>query len=175
VKLTLIEDIAKDWMFNLFIPALHTLVSQNVEKYKQWGGNTCRQSAVFGAYFLNRILPEYEWSVWDGDFNDVIKGVPVSYNHAWIFGVDRSNGRRLLVDLSRVLQERLFIVVKSNAYPKNLKDYKNMKEIRRERLNWVQMINEDCEYFTKLSGKEFIERLDTLILSKISQDGIANY
>jgi hypothetical protein len=163
MELTIREDIAKDFMFRCFIPALHTLVSRNVEKYKQWGGNTCRQSAVFGTHYLNMFLVEYEWTVWDGIFDDIIRGKSTRYNHAWIMGKDRNTGRRLLVDLSRVAHERLFIVVLANRYPKDHEDYKNMKEVSREQLDWRKMIEEDREYYTALSGEEFIQELNKLM------------
>lgn len=152
------EIMAKEYMFEVFIPSIHELIkSRNSEEYEKWGGNCCRQSAIFGAVVLSEILPEYTWTVWDGVMDDVIRGKEVNYNHAWIFG--KCDGKRLLVDLSRQYQERLFIEVKVNGYPKDHPEYANMVITSREQLDWKKAFDDDLEYYTQLSGKDFYEEL----------------
>lgn len=159
MELTQRETIAKDFMFNSFIPALHDLVSEyNPHKYQEWNGNTCRQTAVFGTYFLNKLLPEYEWTAWDGDFSDIYRGHRVKYNHSWIHGLNKEDGRGLLVDLSRVDRERLFLPVKENKYPKNHLEYQNMKLIKKEKMDIEERMQE-YEYYTSLQGDDFIREL----------------
>jgi hypothetical protein len=159
MELTSKEEQVKDYMFNVFTPALHHLVStSNPKEYERWNGNTCRQTAVFGIYFLEELLPEYEWTAWDGDFSDIYMGQNVQYNHAWLHGVDKANRRGLLVDLSRVNKERLFIPVTENKFPRKHPEYKDMKLIRKERIDIGERMSE-YEYFTNLQGEEFIKAL----------------
>lgn len=154
MELTQNEMKVRNFMFNKFIPALHNLVrTADPIKYRTWNGNTCRQSAVFGSIYLRKLLPEYKWTAWDGDFSDIYQGQRVKYNHAWIHGVDKKNNKGLLVDLSRVDRERLFIPVKSNKYPKDHPEYKNMKLIHKQEMNID-------EFYTMLKGEDFIKRLN---------------
>lgn len=154
------ELIVKKYMENIFTPALHNLLkSANPSEYEKWGGNTCRQTAIFGTKFIEKLLPNYEWVAWDGNFSDIIRGIPKKYNHAWIYGIDKKNSRGLLIDLSRVMQERLFITVKENKYPKNHSEYKDMKQINKEKLNVVLSL-EDYEYYTKRKGWDILDQLE---------------
>jgi hypothetical protein len=168
--LTKEEECAKKIMFEAFVPSLHEfIIEKNPTEYRRWGGNTCRQTAIFGADLLTAIMPSYEWEVWEGDFEDIHMGRPVKYQHAWILG--KRGERRLLLDLSRTTSERLFIPVKTNSYPKDHEDYKNMKELGRRRLDWKTMLENDVEYYTSMPGKEVVaeigmrtkERIDKII------------
>ena len=153
-----IELSAKLYMFEVFIPSLHELLrKRNLEEYNKWGGNCCRQSAIFGAYTLNEMLPDYEWVVWDGEMDDIVNGKNVSYNHAWIIG--KGNGKRILVDLARSYRERLFIEVPSNGYPKDHPEYKDMVIKSRVKLDWRREIANEREYYTGLTGDEFCKEL----------------
>jgi hypothetical protein len=153
------EKVAKLFMENRFTPTLHNLLSTaNPEAYKKWGGNACRQTAIMGVHFLKEFLPSYEWTAWDGDFSDIVGGIPRKYNHAWIHGIDKKNKRGLLVDLSRVDRERLFIPVKENKYPRNHPEYKNMKLIRKEKID-IEKNMLDQEYYTMLRGHDLLEKL----------------
>lgn len=130
------------------------------EKFEEFQGNCCRQSAVFGAYFLNRLLPEYEWTVWDGIFEDdyFSPGIMRRYNHAWIFGKHKVTGKRILADFGAVHKEQLFLAVDHNAYPRD-GEYKNLIEISRERLDWEKMIQTEVEWFTQKPSMEVINMI----------------
>lgn len=154
------EKAVKDIMFDIFIPALHKVITdRNPEEYKRWHGNCCKQTAIFGAYILKILLPDYEWTTWDGVFSDKHKGEDVRYNHAWILGKEPSTNRRLLIDLARTTKERLFREVSGNRFPKDHPEYKDMVEESRERLDWEKMIEEDDEFYTGLPSRTFIEVL----------------
>jgi hypothetical protein len=153
------EQLAKDFMENVFLAELHSILRKaSPSKYKQWGGNACRQTAIFGTKFLESLLPEYRWTAWDGVFDDVIKGQKVTYNHAWVFGTNNKEGRRLLVDLARLYQERLFVIANSNSYPKDHQEYIDMKEVKRMPIDVESSMNE-VEYYTGRSGKEVLQKL----------------
>lgn len=157
----------KDYMEQVFVPSLHKMISDiNPVKYRMWNKNLCRQTAVFGAYILSGLHKDIDWQVWDGVFEDIHLGEKVRYNHAWIFGKDKS-GTRYLIDLSRNTKERLFIEVQSNGYPKDHPEYKDMKEITRERLDWKSMFYNENEYNTGLKGPDFIKVLNIYIKKEI--------
>ena len=145
---------AKTFMETKVVPVLHDIISKaNPIAYQIWGKNACRQVAIIGSVFLEELLPDYKWEVWDGDFSDIIHGQPVEYNHAWLYGINKKDNRNLLVDMSRNFHERLFIIVTENEYPSAHPEYKHMKLIRKKKLNVKQQLKEK-EYYTGLKGKK---------------------
>lgn len=153
------ELMAKNLMENLFVPTLHDILQKaNPQAYKQWGGNACRQTAIFGAVILRELLPDYTWTVWDGDFSDIVRDQKVKYNHAWIHGVNKKERKGLLVDLSRLHHERLFIPVIENKYPKKHPSYEHMRLIRKEQMNIEERLNE-IEYYTEKPSNELLNIL----------------
>jgi hypothetical protein len=136
----------KDFMENVFIPTLHNkFESRNPVLYNKWNGNACRQTAIFGIKFLEKLLPQYKWQAWDGEFKDFVYGKHVTYNHAWIYG--KNKDKNLLVDLSRVAQERLFIEVVENEYPKEHPSYQHMVKQNESLIN-IKDCFRDREYYT---------------------------
>lgn len=161
---------AKKYLFDFFIPTLHDLIeTANPEAYLKWNRNTCRQSAVFGCHFLNKLLPEYEWTAWDGNFEDVYLGRKVKYNHAWIYGSHKTRDKHLLVDLSVVNKERLFIERPENTYPKDHPEYEHMIEVDRKQLDYRKMIENEIEYYTQLSGPQVVHCLELGIQERIER------
>jgi hypothetical protein len=153
------EIATRNFMVNQFIPALHSILEEgNPIEYKKWGGNACRQTAIFGVKFLEKLLPTYNWEAWDGTFDDIVMGRAVKYNHAWIYGEEKSTGKKLLVDLSRNFHERLFLFVDVNDYPRDNPTYKDMIEINRKKLN-VKEAMKDLEYYTGLRSPKLLQIL----------------
>jgi hypothetical protein len=149
-ELTNEEQRVKVVMEGMFIPALHDVLKKaNPAEYDKWKGNACRQTAVFGTWYLRHVLPRYTWTAWDGLFDDIVYGKQVQYNHAWIIGRLAAGNLRVLVDMSRQHHERLFIPVESNAYPKNHPEYLNTKILERYPIDMQTSMSED-EYYTKL-------------------------
>lgn len=159
LEVTVREVAVKEYMEKIFVPALHSLLKQgNPMAYQQWGGNACRQTAIFGVKFLEKLLPSYKWEAWDGNFNDIVRGKNVHYNHAWIFGVEESTGKKLLVDLSRIHHERLFLFVEENKYPNEHPSYKNMIEMNRSKMDIKDCMN-DLEFYTSQRSTKLLQEL----------------
>jgi hypothetical protein len=97
-------------------------------------------------------LSDYDWEAWDGEFDDVVYGNKVHYNHAWIYGKNKNGGDDLFVDLARQHQERIFREVKENKYPDDIPCYKDMVEVKREQIDWRSMLVHENEYYTGLLG-----------------------
>ncbi|WNW25099.1 hypothetical protein RS399_04070 [Bacillus inaquosorum] len=166
MKLNQIELLTKNLMENLFVPTLHNILQKaNPQAYKKWGGNACRQTAIFGAAILRHLLPEYTWTVWDGDFSDIVNGKKVKYNHAWIHGVNKKERKGLLIDLSRLYHERLFLPVTKNKYPKKHPSYQHMRLIRKKPMDIEECLN-DIEYYTGKSGHELL----SIILTEMDKE-----
>lgn len=146
------EYLVKEYMEKVFVPILHHNLKQgNPVAYEQWNGNACRQTATFGLKFLEKLLPHYKWQAWDGIFDDFVRGRQARYNHAWIYGEGKD--KNLLVDLSRILHERLFIPVEKNEYPKGHKTYENMSLVQAEQID-IKDNMKDAEFYTsKMSTK----------------------
>lgn len=153
------ELFVRNFMGNTFIPNLHaTLKEANPKKYEEWDGNTHHQSAIFGAYILKILLSEYEWSVWEGTFENIVLNKKVICDHAWIYGVDEINHKRLFVDLSINHHERLFIEVANNAYLNHHPIYENMKEIQRNKISYKEKLKE-IEYYTQKPSYVVLQEL----------------
>lgn len=175
MELTRKEKECRDYMMNVFIPTLHEMVEEiNPDEYHKWNRNLCRQTAVFASTFLNRAYPEYDWQAWEGDFEDVVGGREVRYEHAWIFAKEKEGNRRLFLDLSHNLKERLFIVTKVNGYPKDSEEHKHMKCLSRKRLD-VQRMLFDTEYLTKMTGHQIMIELNKRLVTKTSITDIMRY
>lgn len=156
----------KHIMEGYFIPSLHNILEKaNPTEYARWGGNACRQTAVLGTQLLRQMLPQYEWVAWDGYFSDIVNGQRVKYNHAWIYGVNKEEGKGLLVDLSRNHHERLFLEVRANKYPKNHPSYKHMKLISKDRLDVSELMQEK-EFYTGLGGYTLLQKIVTDMVEK---------
>jgi hypothetical protein len=159
INVTEREIKTRNFMVNTFIPTLHSVLKEaDSFQYLKWGGNACRQTAIFGVKFLEKLLPTYKWEAWDGTFDDIVNGKPVKYNHAWIYGEDKSSGKKLLIDLSRNLHERLYLFVAVNDYPREHPTYNNMIEIHREKLD-VKSCMKDHEFYTGLKSPRLLQIL----------------
>ncbi len=158
-ELTFEEQRVKVVMENLFVPALHAVLREsNPVMYDQWQGNACRQTAVLGSVYLKYALPNYTWTAWDGEFKDVVLGKEVRYNHAWIFGRNRQDNKRILADLSRQHHERLFIPVDSNKYPKDHPEYLHMQELERTLIDVPEHMQE-VEFYSQLPSSKLYEKV----------------
>lgn len=152
---------AKQLLVNAFLPALHQYLKRhNLEEYNSWQGNACRQTAIIGARFCLDLLQGYRIQVFEGVFIDIVRGVPVAYDHAWIYA--KKDGRKLLIDLARNYRERLFIEVSINQYPKDHPEYQYQKEVSRKELDWEQMLCE-TEYYTKETGEAIYQALKGVV------------
>ncbi|GAB6431319.1 hypothetical protein bcgnr5378_08160 [Bacillus cereus] len=153
------EQAIGDYLQKTFIPFLHTeLQKGNPMEYRRWGGNACRQTAIFGQVLLEEVLPEYEWTAWDGNFTDSRNGERIKYNHAWVHGKHKTERRGVLVDLARLDKERLFISVKENKYPRNHPEYKNTRLLNKETLNVKEKLEEQ-EYYTNVKGTDLLQTI----------------
>jgi hypothetical protein len=167
-ELTTKEQEIKKIMEEVFVPVLHDILSKaNPKEYEKWQGNACRQTALFSAKLLQEFLPEYQWSVWDGNFNDLILGQQRHFDHAWVYGVNRSEGRRLLVDLARVHQERLFVITGGNHYPKDHPEYVHLTELSRRKINIDEMMGIE-EHYTQMNSNDLLKLIQTKMVERFT-------
>lgn len=158
-ELTPKEQRARQFMEERFLPALHAMLEDaDPLKYATYGGNACRQTAILGMHFLSQLLPEYKWRAWEGEFDDIINGKARQYDHAWLYGVGPGK-RRLLVDLARKVQERLFMLVTANNYPKDHPEYIHMKERKRTKIDVDQRLTER-EWYTLRTAADLLGMLE---------------
>lgn len=153
----------------IFVPAMHEVFkSASPEKYKAMQGNCCRQTAILGCHFLSKLLPDFKWVAWEGDFDDILYGEPVRYRHAWIYG--KSENFRYIVDMARTHKENLFIEVQGNRYPKDHPDYANMKEVNRKMLDWENLFNNvENEWYTSKPSYEVMKTIMDVIAGKLNE------
>ena len=159
--LTVREELTKTFMQEKFVPTIKELFkTKSPEKYKQWGENCCVQIAVFGTFFLSKMLMDYTFTVYEGIFHDKVKGRDVKYNHAWIYAVSSDKSRKLFIDMGRSMQENIFIEQDKNAYDNKIFGYEDIKEVKRTQLDWRRMLATETEYYTGLPSMEVAHLLE---------------
>lgn len=146
------NTLVKEWLTSVWAPALRRTLEQwaDASKWKQWSGNHCRQAAKIGAWVLTRLLPDYDWRVFEGYFLDVVYGRAVKYDHAWNFGIPLAGQPPLFVDLGRVHHELVFRATPDNAYPTD-GCYQHMRRLTFRELEWRASLK-DYEYYTGIPG-----------------------
>ena len=153
------EKLVKDFMQRRFTPYIDDLFRRrNPDVYAMYQGNFCRQAAVFGSKILEELLPEYTWSAWEANFDDIVNSRKRNYEHAWIYGKHKHSNKGLLVDLSRNYRERLFIAVESNQYPKDHPEYKYMAERHRTEIDINEKMTE-LEFYTTLPSERLLLKI----------------
>ena len=163
-NLTQEEQEARDIMVYLFNPVLKfLLMNGNYEEFKKYGFNSCRQTAILGAAYLKKLLPNYDICVYEGHFIEHLNDRFVPYDHAFIIAKKDSVNRHLVIDLSRTTKKLLFSESCINIYPQ-IEDYEGVIKLGQDLINLNDMIETDIpEYFTGKKPKELLEIIDTLI------------
>lgn len=161
-NLTEQEAKARDIMVYLFNPVLKfILMTSNREEFLKYGCNSCRQTAILGAGYLRKLLPDYEFCVYEGHFVEKINGQCTPYIHAFI--VAHKDDRHLVIDLSRTTKKLLFSETYLNIYPE-IEDYEDVVKIGQELINLDEMLDTDIpEYFTSLKPRDLMNTIDALI------------
>lgn len=164
-QLTQEELSARDIMVNAFNPVLKFFLSQsNPEEWVRYGCNSCRQTAIFGAVYLQELLPNYEVTPYEGVFSELINGKFEEYVHGFIMA---SKGKRhLVIDISRTSKKLLFNVVQDIRYPYPQTD--DYKFVRYQysypidlRVNFYQ--SEFGEYFTGMRPKALMNAIKCMV------------
>ena len=179
-QLTKQEEKARDIMVYLFNPVLkYILAESKPEEFAKYGFNSCRQTAILGAAYLQKLLPDYNIVPYEGTFIEYLSNGFEQYVHAFILA--NKYDRRLLIDLSNVIilsiigtissavdlsrtsKRLMFHEAPTFLYP-SIKDYKNMILINKNPINLDEMINTNIkEYFTNKKPTELLELIETLI------------
>ena len=161
-QLTKQEEKARDIMVYLFNPVLkYILAESKPEEFAKYGFNSCRQTAILGAAYLQKLLPDYNIVPYEGTFIEYLSNGFEQYVHAFILA--NKYDRRLLIDLSRTSKRLMFHEAPTFLYP-SIKDYKNMILINKNPINLDEMINTNIkEYFTNKKPTELLELIEILI------------
>lgn len=162
-SLTEQEEKARDIMIYLFNPVLKfILMESNPKEFARYGYNSCRQTAILGAGYLRKLLPDYELSVYEGSFIEKINGEHTPYTHAFI--IASKGNRNLVIDLSRTTKRLLFQETNDNMIYPEIEDYDDVVKIGQERLDLDDLLNTDCpEYFTGWKPSKFMEVISEMI------------
>lgn len=162
-NLTKREEEARDIMVYLFNPVLKfILLNSSKGEFEKYGFNSCRQTAIFGAAYLRKLLPEYDFRVYEGQFLEQECEVLTPYIHAFIIAISPDN-RRLIIDISRTTKRLLFTKIYPNTYP-NFGEYENVFKVWEKEINLDEMLNmEDREYLTGFRPKDLMSMIETLI------------
>lgn len=153
--LTSREFFVKSYLEEEVVPFLDTLFNNSDPlKYQIYQGNACRQYAVYASALLDELLPNFIWEVWEGRMSHGDKEQSRQYEHFWIYGKESNGNRKLLIDLSRHPDNRLFTEVPKNRFPENHSFYQHLNVLWRRQLPAAE----------RLAGKEFYTGLEQLAL-----------
>jgi hypothetical protein len=163
-NLTEREQEVRDIMVHLFNPVLKfVLMTSNYDEFKKYGFNSCRQTAILGAGYLQKLLPDYEFKVYEGHFIENTDGKFTSYDHAFIVAINNDEKRHLLIDLSRTTKKLLFTQTYLNLYPE-IEDYENVTKIGQDLIDFEAMLNTDePEFFTCKKPRDLLGVIETLV------------
>ena len=161
-QLTEQEEKARDKMVYLFNPVLkYILAHSKPEEFAKYGFNSCRQTAILGAAYLQKLLPDYNIVPYEGLFIENLPNGIEQYIHAFILA--NKDKRNILIDLSRTTKRLIFHEAFEFLYP-SVEEYKNMILINKNLINLHDMIyTDEPEYFTNKKPIEVLEIINTLI------------
>ena len=171
-NLTTEEQKARDTMVYLFNPVLKfLLMTEGQVEFQRFGCNSCRQTAIFGADYLGKLLPDYTFSAYEGSFIEVVDGEITPYVHAYIIGVYQ--GRYILVDLARTSKPLIFMEINSiDAYPR-IGEYKDVHKLGHNRINLVSALEtNEPEYLTNMIPKDIVTMIGNLTKSLAKEPAI---
>jgi hypothetical protein len=178
-QLTPEEEAARDIMGYLFNPVLKLLLCMsNPKEWAKYGFNSCRQTAIFGAIYLQKILPSYTIVPYTGMFLEIVNGKKETYEHCFI--VASKGNRNILIDLSRVTHHLIFHKMDTFGYPQ-CDDYKDVVLLYKDAIDLKEMYYADDirEFFTNEHPqnvmKTIVQYIDALsVQSQKAQDDFCN-
>lgn len=148
----------KEFMINKFRPSLQNLFyTKGYDRYKEFGFNSCRQTAVFGTFILRDILSEYKWTACEGLMCTPFLGKLVRVEHAWIFGFNKQLGG-IIVDL-----ESPYIKVYRTDVNKLKEPRKILNKIKRID---VEFCMGEVEFLTMMQSSEIL----SILRNKLAND-----
>lgn len=161
-QLTEQEEQARDKMVYLFNPVLKYILAHcKPEEFARYGFNSCRQTAILGAAYLKKLLPDYNIVPYEGTFIEKLPTGTENYVHAFI--LLSKDKRMLLADLSRTTKRLIFGEASAFLYP-SVEEYKDMVLVNKTPINLYDMIyTDEPEYFTGKKPTELLEIIETLI------------
>ena len=163
-NLTEQEEKVRDIMLFKFNPALKFIfLDINPMEFKRYGFNSCRQTAILGAGYLRKVLPEYTFNIYEGEFIDTEEdGRKIPYIHAFI--IAEKDNRKLLIDISRTEKPMLFIEISDDdIYPKD-NGYDKVKLVSKTQLDLNEMLNPSIvEYYTSKTPQELLRTIEEII------------
>ena len=156
------EEQARDIMVHLFNPVLKFIfLNQNYVTFKQYGFNSCRQTAILGAGYLRKLLPDYNIRVCEGQFVERIDEKFTPYIHAFILA--SKNERTLIIDLSRTEKRLLFAPAWPGIYP-TTDDYQDMILVNFVPIDLDEMLNtNEPEFISGYIPRQLMEAIEDLI------------
>ena len=163
-SLTKQECDVRDEMVYLFNPALKfSFMQLGMSRFKQYGFNSCRQTAILGATYLRKIMPSYTHQAYEGDFVDYDSMGPVPYAHAFI--ISSQGNRHILIDISRTSRKLLFQRVQpKEIYSTKIEGCENTMLYNIRPIDVDAGINmKDPEYLTNLRPLELFDMVCAMI------------
>lgn len=114
----------KNFIESKFVPEIHKMMAEgNVLHYIRYGGRCCKQISYLLALYLNKALPEYEWTAWESLFGeDAFCEEEHMYPHAWTFGRSKTDPSHcIIMDYGKLENEySFFLRTNQNEYPERL-------------------------------------------------------
>ena len=158
------ESRIRDEMIYMWNPTLKYLLSTYSNGvWEKFAFNSCRQTAILGAFYLNEHFKRYRWRAFEGNFSDIENNQKGEYLHAFIVGYN--NDQKILVDISRTTRKLIFSHIDFDTdiikdYPK-YPGYQNCKLLAiTEEYNINNLVNTNIkEYVTGMYPFEIHEYL----------------
>lgn len=142
-------------------------------KYDAFGGNHCIQTAACMKYIIDGILKSSgcKTHIIYGIMTDNECSADTVYNHAYLFMEYR--GLNYVIDVSRKERQALIACTKEHIFgygmhsPLTIPEYNDIEIMQISKLDFEDILNQEHEYFTGISSREFFNKVKFLCQSKI--------
>lgn len=163
--LTYLErQIRDDVIMNFNVVLKLVLNSVHPERFKMYGYNSCRQTAVLVGQYLKEKIPNANIYAYEAEFDDTLMGHPVKYAHCYNVIDYKDKSRKILVDVSRTTEKLLWHPFSKsndfNPYPNFFEGYEDIKLLSKKELFIPEMLlMREPEYLTGLKPKELYDNV----------------
>lgn len=156
------EKYAYNLLKKIIIPTLDDYVrANNPTAYESYHGNMCRHASLVACHALKKILPTWNWDVYEITYSASIYDKPYTCTHAFVIG--ERYGEYRAVDMWDDLNIQFFAPIDSVRYPFEYDEIeKDRVVISMNKLSYDEMIQMDDELLLGNVPK-LLEQLDVCI------------
>ena len=166
-------DLLGSTLINVVKPTIKEYYASKAKKLMDdWQGNCCAQTAVVVANIMHSSIAKLGYTIkaYHGDFEDLVKGNIIEYNHCWVYCKHATDpDKSIFIDIGRTSKPCLVMFRKTNSYDKTIPEYRYQYVTKLQEIDYKASLQE-IEYFTSEKGivaySAILERINNQKLFK---------